>query len=193
MHFGVVTDEQIYAAILEQDVDFFLRLSDIFASWLVDHDIDCVAGDAVEGYNPTHDLCRLIIDRAVRITADRRPIDNYAFDLVSAPTSTGPANAVPIDLSPEDLAAKIEASCAYAAAAGGTLLAEVQTMLREQGEASLAREYLIPVDAWCPAGPSADDRPFYETHGEKQVAAGHYTSVIRHREHVWPIARALQE
>ena len=33
--------------------------------------------------------------------------------------------------------------------------------------------------------------PFYETHGEKQVIAGHYGEVIRYREHIEPLADAL--
>jgi hypothetical protein len=35
--------------------------------------------------------------------------------------------------------------------------------------------------------------PFYETYGEKQVAAGHYAKVLRYREHVRPIEEALRK
>jgi hypothetical protein len=34
--------------------------------------------------------------------------------------------------------------------------------------------------------------PFYERYGEQQVAAGLYTYVIRHREHLKPLADALR-
>ena len=34
--------------------------------------------------------------------------------------------------------------------------------------------------------------PFYEAYGERQVAAGHYRSVLRFREHFLPVARALR-
>lgn len=71
--FGMVTDAAMCAAILEQDFPFFRGLADDLASVLVAERIDCVAGDAHEGYNPTHDLCRAIVNRAVRtaLAADR--------------------------------------------------------------------------------------------------------------------------
>lgn len=191
--FGMATDEEIYRAILGQDTTFFLDMASMLAALLVEREIDCVAGDAMEGYNPTHDLCRRVIDRAVRLAARARKIDNYAFDLVgSSPQASSGANVLRIDLSPEDLALKLEVCRAYAASAGGTLLAEVESMLQERDETFFARECLVPVDAWSQSEPPPDYRPFYEVYGEQQVAAGHYSFVIRHREHVWPIARALQ-
>ena len=43
-------------------------------------------------------------------------------------------------------------------------------------------------------GESSDARaPFYETHGERQVRAGHYERVIRLGEHMRPLAEALCE
>jgi hypothetical protein len=191
--FGVATDTQIYQAIIEHDVQFFVRLSDALAALLVDEAIDCVAGDATEGYNPTHDVCRLIIDRAVRIALGARALTNFAFPLVGSgfPCDSHP-DAVHVNLSPADLALKIAACQHYAAAAGGTLLAEVTTMLREQDAATLSRESLTPVVDRGAAPYPADYQPFYERHGEKQVAAGLYQVVIRYGEHIVPIARALQ-
>jgi len=40
--------------------------------------------------------------------------------------------------------------------------------------------------------PPGNDPPFYEQHGERQVAAGHYTQVLRFRDHVRPVAAALR-
>jgi hypothetical protein len=37
-----------------------------------------------------------------------------------------------------------------------------------------------------------DVPPFYEQYGERQVAAGHYTRVLRLREHMLPLAEALR-
>ena len=191
--FGMATDQEIYRAILQRDVYLFLRMSDVLAKMLADHEIDCVAGDATEGYNPTHDLCRLVIDRAVRMTSGVRRIDNYEFSLVGKPGPEVSRDGVlRIDLSPVELALKIDVCRGYAAAAGGTLAAEVDAMLREHGEAGFAREYLLPVDARPSVEHAAAYQPFYETHGEKQVAVGHYAFVIRLHEHVSPIARALR-
>jgi hypothetical protein len=191
--FGVATDTEIYQAILEHDLQFFLGLSDALAALLVDEAIDCVAGDATEGYNPTHDVCRLIIDRAVRIALGARALTNFAFPLIGhGPCPDSHADAVHVDLSSAELALKMDACRHYAEAAGGTLLAEVAAMLHEEEESKLSREYLTPVVARSPASYPADYLPFYETYGEKQVAAGRYKVVIRHGEHILPIARALQ-
>jgi hypothetical protein len=189
--FGVATDAQIYQAILEHDVQFFVRLSDALATLLVDEAIDCVAGDATEGYNPTHDVCRLIIDRAVRMALGAGALTNFAFPLIGPPPDSH-ADAVHIDLTPNELALKVAACRDYAVAAGGTLLSEVTTLLREQHECTLSREFLTPVVPGSSEIYPADYQPFYERHGEKQVAAGLYQVVIRHGEHILPIARALQ-
>jgi hypothetical protein len=191
--FGVATDSEIYQAILEHDVQFFVGLSDALATLLIDEAIDCVAGDATEGYNPTHDVCRLLIDRAVRVAFGARALTNFEFPLMNA---RGPldahAQAVHVDLSPPELALKVDACRSYAAAAGGTLLAEVATMLGEQDESTLSREYLTPVAAGSAVNYAAGYQPFYERYGEQQVAAGRYRVVIRYGEHILPIARALE-
>src|SRR6476661_3115264 len=80
----VISDERMYRAMRTCDFALFRALSDQIAAHLVEHDIDCVAADASEGYNPTHDVCRLITDRAVRTSGIER-VDNYAFNLIGAP------------------------------------------------------------------------------------------------------------
>lgn len=52
-------------------------------------------------------------------------------------------------------------------------------------------EYLRPVDSRAGYGGPAEEPPFYERYGEQQVAAGHYERVLRYREHVAPLAKAL--
>ena len=41
--------------------------------------------------------------------------------------------------------------------------------------------------------PLVKPRPYYETYGERQVAAGRYQQVLRLEEHVLPLARALAD
>ncbi|MCC5636203.1 hypothetical protein LC593_10100 [Nostoc sp. CHAB 5844] len=42
--------------------------------------MELVIGDAVEGYNPSHDICRLMINAAVEILLKREhKIDNFDF------------------------------------------------------------------------------------------------------------------
>src|SRR5947209_5089642 len=81
--FGCVSDAAIYRAILEQDVPFFLDLTSRLASDFEKHGIDFVAGDATEGYNTSHDLCRVMVNAAVQIAsrATGKQITNYEFCL----------------------------------------------------------------------------------------------------------------
>jgi hypothetical protein len=81
--FGQISDAQIYAALLDGDVPLFKDLLQRLLTAMLDDGIDVVAGDAAEGYNPTHDLCRALIDAAV-ISAWRTrrvAIADYEFAL----------------------------------------------------------------------------------------------------------------
>ena len=55
---------------------------------------------------------------------------------------------------------------------------------------------IVQIESLQPVHPSRTDPgfrgvPFYEEYGEKQVAAGIYSRVIRYREHILPISTAL--
>jgi hypothetical protein len=52
-------------------------------------------------------------------------------------------------------------------------------------------ECLWPGSAAASELADAGDIPFYESHGEARAASGLYADVIRKREHMLPIARAL--
>jgi hypothetical protein len=190
--FGATTDREVYRAILARDTAFFLAAADQVAAVLIDHRIQCVVADASEGYNPTHDLCRLVVDRAVRLASPDGLIENFSFALDADPTFSddGPG-AWRLDLDPAAVQAKIEAARHYSREAGGTLVREVDEMLARFGEQAFARESYLPVVPWSETSFSGMSTPFYESYGERQVAAGKYDFVIRLREHLVPIAEAL--
>src|ERR1700704_6172162 len=56
---GRFTDAAAYAAILNHEFDLFIGLAGELCEAFVAERIDYVAGDASEGYNPLHDVCRL--------------------------------------------------------------------------------------------------------------------------------------
>src|SRR5437660_7455132 len=60
--YGRLTDKELYAAILDQNFELFIDLAEEFAAVLADAPLQMVAGDAIEGFNPGHDVCRLIIN-----------------------------------------------------------------------------------------------------------------------------------
>jgi hypothetical protein len=56
-----MTDREIYGAILAGDHAQFVALADELAAALVHDKVELVAGDAVEGFNPSHDVCRYVV------------------------------------------------------------------------------------------------------------------------------------
>ncbi len=71
------------------------------------------------------------------------------------------------------------------------MAAEVERAFALHGRAPFAVECLRPVRYGLEIGGRFAHPPYYETHGERQVAAGHYREVIRFREHLAPLASAL--
>lgn len=189
--YGRMSDRDIYTAIVDQDLDLFRRLADELRDALVTHEASCVVGDSVEGYNPSHDVCRLMINAAVRMAncALKAPIANYDFVLVGSPDDIADAlrdEVVRVSLDDDALARKLESANGYP-----ELASEVAAAIARFGTAPFQREFLRPVDLENRFGWQADEVPFYERYGEKRVAEGVYDRVLRFREHVVPVAEAL--
>src|SRR5438128_9953153 len=85
--YGRLSDRAAYAAILDREFDLFIRLAKELAEAFIAERIDYVAGDAAEGYSPTHDVCRLIIKAAVKIAYQRtgQRVATFEFALVRPP------------------------------------------------------------------------------------------------------------
>lgn len=189
--FGRFADAAIYTAILEGSFDLFFRLVDELCLELCMHEIDYVAGDASEGYNPVHDLCRLILNAAVRACRLRsnRAIDNFDFPLIGRPDVGDPSRLVQakqIELDEAQFQRKITVAKSYS-----ELKNEIEVATKQNGLSLFRKEYLYPV---CQSRHEYvfTEPPFYERYGEKQVAAGVYQQVLRYRQHMRPIAVALR-
>ena len=187
-----------------------MDLVDQLSAALLRDGVDFIAGDAEEGYNPAHDICRLVINAAVRLASRKsaNKIANYDFTLVGSPERCSEAlltHSLWLTLDDAAFARKLSAARNYP-----ELQAEVQAAMHgvEDGRihpdlAQRARsdfgttdvndfrvECLRPVDVtWTRSW--TGDRPFYEDYGERQVRSGHYTHVLRYREHMLPLAAAL--
>jgi hypothetical protein len=68
--YGRYTDKEIYRLLLDGRVEVFVALALELADTLERAGVVCVAGDAIEGFNPTHDVCRLIVDGASAVVAE---------------------------------------------------------------------------------------------------------------------------
>ena len=190
--FGTMTDADIYRAILERDVPVFEAILDALASSFAKNAIDFVAGDAIEGFNPTHDLCRALVNAAV-LMAERaisREISNYEFRLTEWEQNGAEchdAECVHLRLEDEVLDRKLSAAQNY-----NELRDEVQQAIARKGKEYFRLECLRKVTVPFPER-LYEGKPYYEAWGEQRVAQGKYESVIRYSEHVRPIMEAMRE
>lgn len=188
--YGRLSDRAVYRAILDGDVDLFAGLADELAAALDRAEIGCVAGDAVEGFNPGHDVCRLVINAALlRLAEKARHPRNFEFALEGAPEDCSPEDredAIRLELDGDALQRKLAAAAGYP-----EMAYEMERALASHGRASFGVECLRPVRYGLEIGGRHSQPPFYESYGEKQVAAGIYREVIRFRDHMAPLAEGL--
>lgn len=189
--YGRLTDAAGYAAILNHEFDLFVGLARELCEAFVAERIDYVAGDAFEGYNPMHDVCRLVINAAVTVAVRARGhrVANFEFSLTSQPCACrelSQANGIRRLLDEDAFARKMRAAQGYAQLEG-----EVRAARERTSPDAFRVECLCPVDARA-GDYRSDERPFYEQHGEKQVAAGYYHRVLRYNEHIAPLAESLR-
>lgn len=189
--FGLISDAGIYRAILEQEIDFFLDVLDRLAGSFVGNGIDFVAGDAAEGFNPAHDICRALVNAAVmkaqHVTG--KPILSYEVRLAEGEYNCRErqdTRCLHLRLNDQLLRRKLDAAEAYV-----ELRYEVRQALLHRGEEYFRIECLQKITDPFPQRLDSD-KPFYETWGEERVAQGEYESVIRFQEHILPILAAIQ-
>ncbi len=165
---GRFTDAEIYRAIVERDVravaEVTRELQDALAGFRT------VVFDAMELYNPAHDLCHVMAGLAAPPSTDQ-----YAYAVVEAP-----GEGIVVALDDETFERKIAMAHRY-----GDLAADIDELTSRIGVDALRREVFFP-----PSEPQ-DKKPYYETRGEEQVRAGKYRSVLRYREHFLPSVQAL--
>lgn len=191
--YGRFTDREIYSAILGKNYRLFIDLAEELARALVRGGFGYVVGDAAEGYNPAHDVCRGVIDAAVELARTELGASLLSYDfLLAGEVEKLPAemreSMISVELNDDQLSQKLEAAHSY-----DELGADVNEILRLGGVESIRTEWLrpaarMPLDEGLNAEP-----PFYERYGEKQVAAGHYQTVLRYREHFLPLASELRK
>ncbi|MGA9997186.1 MAG: hypothetical protein WBP93_17340 [Pyrinomonadaceae bacterium] len=191
--FGRFTDLALYQAILQHDHQLFVELARELTEEFFSQHIEYVLGDAAEGYNPAHEICRLLLNASVAMAARLHgiKIDNYDFLLKGRPDECPERlrhRARWLHLDDESLSRKLKAADNYP-----ELAAEVKQAISENGASAFRVECLRPPGEGDLGGDARVKSPFYEQYGEQQVAAGHYASVIRYREHLAPLAEALRQ
>ena len=187
--FCPLTDRAIYDATLAGDLLLFRNLLETIAGSLIANAVDFVAGDAAEGFNPTHDLCRYLVDGAVTLVKRRtgRVIPNYEIRLTTWETGKPDrhgADCLHLELSTDSLQEKLQTAYAYQG---------LQTEVREHTVSCGAEHFRIECFRKPSAGPSPypADGPHYERVGRQRVREGVYRTALRYRDHVLPIFDAI--
>jgi len=177
--FGRLSDREAYAAILEANSALFLAL----ANELADNNPSMIVCDAVEGYNPVHDVCRLIAGAAIEIAGSDVPL--YEYPVVSDPRSyDGMSGTIDVVLDDASHASKIERARRMA-----NLVPDVNELISRYGAGGYRRETLRRVSDWADIGTGT---PLYESIGEERVGRHRYERAIRRAEHIAPLRDALQ-
>jgi hypothetical protein len=189
--YGRFSDAEIYAAILKANFEVFVKLMRELARSFIEQSIEYVGHDAVEGYNPSHDLCWHLAGATSLLVskASSRTIRMFDFPLTGRPDDCPTEirdKSIRVALDDEALRRKLAAAQAYP-----ELKTEVDTARQKFGDAPFAIECLRPAADAAPHLEDSGEIPFYETHGEARKASGYYADVIRRRKHMLPLARRL--
>ena len=179
--FGRLSDREAYAMILERNTALLFSLATELADELERERPAMIVHDAAEGYNPVHDLCRLIAGAAIAMAGVETK--QYEYAVVNHPD---PSDAVvTLDLDGAEYAAKMARAREQVAT-----LTDIDDLLARHGEDAYRREAFCRVADWTAI--DRDAPPRYERYGEERFAARRYTRVIRQREHMLPLRDALR-
>jgi hypothetical protein len=184
---GRFTDREAYEVVLERRVSALVPLVHELALAIAGSGAGVVAGDAIEGFNPIHDLCRILLERAVSLAAawTGRPAWNLEFALDGAHGPPVPSG-WHAELDQDALRRKLAAAASYTELHG-----EIEQVRQRLGRRAFTVECLRPPTLDAPLARRVPDPPYYETYGEQRVAEGHYDRVLRLREHFLPLAEEL--
>ncbi|HXV18853.1 MAG TPA: hypothetical protein VD883_02115 [Candidatus Omnitrophota bacterium] len=187
--YGRFTDVNIYSKLLSHDTAFFVGLADELARDLVGHGIRRVLGDAAEGFNPIHDVCRMITGAALEKIRRQNGLEIASFDFslekdpFDCPEELR-ADAMWLTLSDDEVRRKISFNRHH--------YPEIFTIEARSLSPDRHRiECLRPCTNRTGFDGPPEDPPFYERRGEERAATGRYKDVIRYREHVRPVGEAL--
>ncbi|ARU06198.1 hypothetical protein CCO03_17310 [Comamonas serinivorans] len=178
-----VADGAVYQALLQGDATLPSRWLEGLLQAGLRGEFNAVVADEAEGYNPTHDVCRVLANQLVsRLTEAGHPMPCLEFPLIGHPSdpTRQAQEADRLQLSDSELAHKIEVMRRYAQQCSPVLVQELHTMLTTYGHAAFATECLYT----APRTPYEDQRlpattPYFELAGEAKARAGVYAQVIR--------------
>ena len=191
--FNPFTDKEIYDFILNENIRAIGKIRAIILNEVLTQGYDLLIGDALEGFNPTHDLCRYIINSVVKkANLENRDyaIKNISYKLDSV--SSNKSNLISDEsvfnffLSEKEFNEKYTAALNYP-----ELQFELDKAIQLYGkDAFMNEEYEVVEDIEMISNWSTP-YPFYENYGKEKVRDGIYQHSIEFEKHMKPIAIAL--
>jgi hypothetical protein len=181
--YGRFTDRDAYAHLMQGDSSPFLAAAIELSQAIRAHRITAIATDAAEGYNPVHDVCRVLAEAAAGLTSPVAP-RLCEFDLVGHPDGEG--DGIRLRLDEGSFARKLDAIRRYTELAG-----EAQAAFDAYGVDAFRIEFLRRARPTSLA--EISEVPYYERVGDERVRQGRYASVLRYGAHVRPVMAALLE
>lgn len=191
--YGRFTDAAFYSAMLNHDSDLFIQIVKELSEDFFKYPPELVLGDAAEGYNPSHDVCRMILNTCASIVNREKAgcVKNFEFLLAGKPNSCPDRlrdQAVWVKLDAQTVKRKLKAAHGYP-----ELINEADIVKSRTDRTFFSVECLRPAKDQNESREFLKNPPYYETYGEKRVAVGYYKEVIRYRDHVPPILQTLQK
>ena len=183
------TDKELYTIILAGDLDKIKHVKEQLFNSVVENNYTKIIGDALEGFNPTHDICRYIINGIVTKLETRNPSKsflNYDFVLDKGSNNLSKKENLQgfsLELSQMELELKIQAALNYP-----ELRVEVEMAIERFGLSSFSWESYGKITDLNQTINWKSQIPYYEEIGKKRVASGAYTTCIEYEKHIKPIA-----
>ena len=184
---GYFTDREIYQIILQNNIQPLITLLQVLLDDLKKHNIQVIAGDAYEGYNPSHDLCRYLINLVVQLFKQKWGIEllNFDFLLDRMSPADNTNKSILIKLDDSDFERKFSAAQQYS-----ELSKEVNYAVSTYGKDAFKCERLSLVEDNELI--QSQDTPFYEKYGLEKINEGAYQEVISYSNHLLPLIKKLK-
>lgn len=189
-----VPDQNIYSSLLGRSESPIFKWIETLTSRCIAENVDTIVADSAEGYNPSHDLCRILANTlSSRLKEMGRPVLNLEFPLEGPPISASGQDRVhtQVNLSQQETREKIKLALNYAKCTSSTLYEEIKTMLQRYGENAFATEIIYAAQTTCyENGMLPRSPPHFEQVGSAKQKAGIYSDVIR-AEHLLRISQEI--
>lgn len=189
-------EDALYQALVDRDLPFWRGLAQEVAAVVAEARPDRVAADAVEYYNPVHDMCLPVVMAAVRASGSPAPV--YEVPLIRQRSADGTfALQDPLDAPLADDREAILLTDAewdmkwgtWTEVHGGQLYS-LGDLIAAAGRPGLEREAIHPARSPL-RRPGLAECLRYEVRGKLLAERGEVTETITLDGHVHPVTRAL--